>query len=228
MSSIDVDRDADAADLAARQRVVGVAPHLRRQIERDREPGLPLREQVACSARFDSAAVPKPAYWRIVQSRPRYMRRLDAARERELARAARGRAPRRTAAARRSGVAGVVDRRRAGCRRRRSSTVLRVASLTRRRSPGRRRATISVGSVFAWISSTETPGARSRSDEARPGVTSMHREVGDDPVHRADRRSAAACSASRIFFSSALGDVLHHHDHPLGGRRPDPSRRPSP
>ena len=36
-----VDRDADAADLAARQRVVRVAAHLRRQIERDREAGLP-------------------------------------------------------------------------------------------------------------------------------------------------------------------------------------------
>jgi len=40
------DRDADAADLAARQRVVGIAPHLRRQVERDREAGLALREQV--------------------------------------------------------------------------------------------------------------------------------------------------------------------------------------
>ena len=39
------DRDAGAPDLAARQRVVGVAAHLRRQIEGDRQPGLPRRQQ---------------------------------------------------------------------------------------------------------------------------------------------------------------------------------------
>ena len=39
------DRDADLADLALRHRVVGVVAHLRRQVEGDREAGLP------CSSR---------------------------------------------------------------------------------------------------------------------------------------------------------------------------------
>ena len=73
MSSSEAIDDADAPDLAARQRVVGVAPHLRRQIEGHREPGLPLRRAGSGSAGSTRAAVPKPAYWRIVQSRPRYI-----------------------------------------------------------------------------------------------------------------------------------------------------------
>ena len=50
MSSMRRDRDADAADLAARQRVVGVAAHLRRQIERHRQARLPRREQELVAA----------------------------------------------------------------------------------------------------------------------------------------------------------------------------------
>ena len=42
-----VDRDTRAPDLAGRSGVVRVVPELRRQVERDREPGLPLLEQVA-------------------------------------------------------------------------------------------------------------------------------------------------------------------------------------
>ena len=45
-----VDRHADAADLAARQRVVGVAAHLRRQVERDRQSGLARARAGTCSA----------------------------------------------------------------------------------------------------------------------------------------------------------------------------------
>ena len=41
------DGDADLADLAARELVVGVVAGLRRQVERDREPGLPLGEVAA-------------------------------------------------------------------------------------------------------------------------------------------------------------------------------------
>ena len=47
---------------------------------RTTEPGLALRRAGSGSARSTRSAVPKPAYWRIVQSRPRYMRRVDAAR----------------------------------------------------------------------------------------------------------------------------------------------------
>ena len=42
-----VDRDAGPPDLALGARIVGVEPELRRQVERDREPGLPALEQVA-------------------------------------------------------------------------------------------------------------------------------------------------------------------------------------
>ena len=42
-----VDRDAGAADLAERARVVGVVAELRRQVERDRQPRLPVVEEVA-------------------------------------------------------------------------------------------------------------------------------------------------------------------------------------
>ena len=42
-----VDRDAHAPDLAERARIVGVEPHLRGQVERDREARLALREQEA-------------------------------------------------------------------------------------------------------------------------------------------------------------------------------------
>ena len=67
-----VDGDADAADLAGGERVIGVVAHLRRQIEGDAQAADALREQVPIP-RFDSAAVPNPAYCRIVQSRPRYI-----------------------------------------------------------------------------------------------------------------------------------------------------------
>ena len=45
-----VDGHADAADLALRERVVGVVAHLRRQVERDAEAGHALRQQVAVAA----------------------------------------------------------------------------------------------------------------------------------------------------------------------------------
>ena len=41
-----VDGHPDPADLWLRHRMIGVVPHLRRQIKGDREPGLPLAEQV--------------------------------------------------------------------------------------------------------------------------------------------------------------------------------------
>ena len=42
-----VDRDALAADLAQRSRVVGVVAHQRRHVEGGRQPGLAVVEQVA-------------------------------------------------------------------------------------------------------------------------------------------------------------------------------------
>ena len=41
-----VDRDADLADLAVRDRIVGVVTHLGRQVEGDRQPGRAVRDQL--------------------------------------------------------------------------------------------------------------------------------------------------------------------------------------
>ena len=68
-----VDRDADAADLAGGQRMVGVVAHLRRQIEGDAQAADALRRAGSGSARSIRRRVPKPAYCRIVHSRPRYI-----------------------------------------------------------------------------------------------------------------------------------------------------------
>jgi hypothetical protein len=67
-----VDRDADASHLARAIGCVRVVAHLRGQVERHGEPRLPALEQVVKRA-LVSSAVPKPAYWRMVQTRPRYM-----------------------------------------------------------------------------------------------------------------------------------------------------------
>jgi hypothetical protein len=52
--------------------MIGVAPHLRRQIEGDGEARLPLLEQVVV-ARVGGLGRAEAAYWRIVHRRPRYM-----------------------------------------------------------------------------------------------------------------------------------------------------------
>ena len=63
------DRDADLADLAAGQRVVRVVAGLGRQVEGDREAGLPLREVACGRARWSSVAELWPAYVRITHGR---------------------------------------------------------------------------------------------------------------------------------------------------------------
>ena len=73
MSSTRVDRDADATDFAERARRIGVDAHLRRQVERDATARSARRRADGGSARSSRRAVPKPAYCRIVQSRPRYI-----------------------------------------------------------------------------------------------------------------------------------------------------------
>ena len=55
-----------------RTRIVGVEADLRRQVERDREPGLASLEEVAI-ARVRLRREANPAYCRIVHGRPRYM-----------------------------------------------------------------------------------------------------------------------------------------------------------
>ncbi len=217
------DRDARAPDLAARQRVIGIAAHLGRQVERDRQPRLPGGEQelVAPVGLLGGAEAG------VLPHRPRLAAvhgGVDAARERERARAVPGRAPGRTGACAPPGC----PRRRpapAGCR----TTFRRgrARSLTPSRSRGRRRARSAWAPSCAWISSTDTPGARSRSDE--PGRRHVDDgEVGDDAVHARRRRSAAACSAGRIFVSPPLatcsiititrlaaGDEVHRAAHAL-------------
>ncbi len=79
-----VDRDADLSNLALGQLVVGVHPHLGREIERDREPGLPLAQEVAKSLVGVLGAAPT----RVEAHRPEALsihRRIDAARVRILA-----------------------------------------------------------------------------------------------------------------------------------------------
>ena len=79
-----VDGDADAADLSRGARVVGVETHLRRQVERDRETGRSVREQVTIAAvRFLGGAKA-----RVLPHRPEAAavhRRLHATRERWIA-----------------------------------------------------------------------------------------------------------------------------------------------
>ena len=87
-----VDRDADAADFARRERVVGVVAHLRGQVERDAQPADALGEQIPVAAigflGGGEAGVlphrPQPAA---------VHRRLDATGEGELAREAQSGGP---------------------------------------------------------------------------------------------------------------------------------------
>ena len=65
-----VDRDADLADLAFSDRVIGVIAHLSRQVERYGEASRTALEQIAVAGvRLLGAGV--AAYCRMVQSRPR-------------------------------------------------------------------------------------------------------------------------------------------------------------
>ena len=81
-----VDRDADAADLLLDVGVIGVVADLRRQVERDGQPGAALREQEAVALVRLSSAVPKPEYCRIVHELAAVHVTVDAARERVDAR----------------------------------------------------------------------------------------------------------------------------------------------
>ena len=65
------DRDADLADLAAGQDVVGVVAGLRRQVEGDRQPGLPLGEVAPVQLVGLAAPMECPAYVRITHGRSR-------------------------------------------------------------------------------------------------------------------------------------------------------------
>ena len=65
--------------------MIGVVPHLRRQIERDAQPVHPLRQQIAISR----VGLRRGAESRVLPHRPQpapVHRRMDAAREGELAR----------------------------------------------------------------------------------------------------------------------------------------------
>ena len=183
------DRDARAPDLSARERVVAVAPHLGRQVEGDGQPRLARAEQeLVASVRFGRRAEPGVLAHR--PGTPAVHRRVDAARVRRLARAAEIalRLERRGAFGERRGVVDDVERD-VGARRARVlglGPVWLVSHQSATRSPdvisGTVGPCISVGSVFSWISSTLTPGARST--RTRPfGPTSITARSVDDPVH---------------------------------------------
>ena len=67
-----VDGDADSANLSGCHGMVGVVSHLRRKVEGDAQAGDAMRRKCRYRA-LDSSAEPKPAYWRIVHRRPRYI-----------------------------------------------------------------------------------------------------------------------------------------------------------
>ena len=228
------DRDAHAADLAARQRVVGVAPHLRRQIERHREPGLPAGEQeLVAAVRLVGGAEagvlahrPQP---------PAVHRRLHAARERELAREAE--------VARRHRTAGV--QRPPGCRRRTTSSSGMPAAVSRRvasaalvalsrapqrrpRSRGRRRRRSASARSCAWISLDRDARARARAARGPRGVTSMTARsvmMRWTTPHAGQRQRALARGSSARRPSATCSIITIDA---LGRRRRDPSRRPCP
>ena len=193
------DRDARAPDLAARQRVVGVAAHLRGQVERDRQARLPRGQQelVAPVGLLGGAEAG------VLAHRPRLPAvhgGVNAARERKRAGLAQVARRVERGLARRQAVR-VVDRRQRDAGRG-FEGVARVAHAVAISGTSPR--TISFGPVLPWISSTDTPGARSRS--TRPGRRHVDDgEVGDDPVHARPRRSAAACTRRRIFGVAVLG-----------------------
>ena len=180
------DRDAGAPDLAARQRVVGVAAHLRRQIERDRQPGLPRREQeLVAPVRLLGGAEAG-----VLAHRPRLAPvhgGVDAARERERARPAQ--------------VARRIERRlarRQAVRRRRPARgcgTLRPAVGFRR---GRRRRVAHADGDLGDVAAHDQLRPRLRLDlldrDAGRALAQReplrrhvdHRQVGDDPVHGGD------------------------------------------
>ena len=82
-----VDRHALAADLAERARMVGVVAHQRRHVERGREPGLPVVEQVAEALVGLLGGAEAGELAHRPQAAPVHAR-VDAARERILAREA--------------------------------------------------------------------------------------------------------------------------------------------
>ena len=67
-----VDRHPDPAHFAGRQRVSESRPIWVGRSKATDNPTAPLRPANTGTAEFDSAAVPNPAYWRIVHSRARY------------------------------------------------------------------------------------------------------------------------------------------------------------
>ena len=85
MSSSDADRHAHLAHFALRHRVVGVVADLRRQVEGHRQAGLPLLQQVTV-ARVGILGGGEAGVLAHRPEPPAVHRRLDAARERVLAR----------------------------------------------------------------------------------------------------------------------------------------------
>ncbi len=84
-----IDRDADATHLAGGERMIGVVPHLRRQIEGDTQAADALREQVPV-ARVRFGGCREAGVLPHRPQSPAVHRRLDAAREGKLAGRAEG------------------------------------------------------------------------------------------------------------------------------------------
>ena len=121
-------------DLAERARVVGVVAHQRRHVERRREAGLPVVEQVA-EARVRLLRRPEAGELAHRPEPAAVHRRVDAARERDTRRASRGRARSRARRSRASRAARSRRRRWSRRARPRARASPRTGAATRRRRP---------------------------------------------------------------------------------------------
>ena len=190
-----VDRDALAADLAERARRVGVVAHQRRHVERGREPGLPVLEQVAealvrlrrGAEAGELAHRPEPAA---------VHRRVDAARERIRRRGSRGRARSRRRRCRRVRAARSRSRRSSRRARPAARATPRTAPCATRRC---RRASAdprsSPSGCIVGSASLRPPGRHRISSPRVRGAREDEEQVGE-PVQVDRRRAGSPRSAA--------------------------------
>ena len=182
------------------------------------------------SARSSRAAVEKPAYWRIVQSRLRYIVGLDAAGERVLARAGRGRGPRRARRCPRA-CRGRRSRCRTWSRSARAARRLRLDGLRaawsrRQRSPAR------IGRPSLAVTRSPRAGRRPRSSSAGADGDPLDRSPPAAPGARSasssPRRRAAAGRPSTVSpGATAIADDHARDDRTDLGRARCARRRPA-
>ena len=212
MSARRRDRDADPADLALRLRRVRVVAHLGRQVERDRQPGLALLEQVAeAPVRLRGGREAG-----VLAHRPEAAavhRRLDAAGERVLARPAE--VALLVEAGRVGRVVGGVDVRRSRWSRR--SVANRCAPLAGRPRP------LVARRVARRASARDGVGRRHR--DHRPARSPELDRVGRPRPRPARRCPARGARSSFCIFIASTDEQPARRPRP---RRPPTTRRRRP